>query len=446
MIPLLALLPLLAPDEAGRGRAAGCSRRKGVAAIAVVVVGSRLVMRPALKLIARYGGREVFTAAALLVVIGAALIMEAIGLSMSLGAFLAGVLLADSEFRHELEADIEPFKGLLLGLFFMAVGMSANLALLRAQPLAVLGARARPDAVKGVLVYAIARADGIGNDDAQRIAVLLAQGGEFAFVLFTAAQAAGILGGATAQLPGAGGDDLDAARAAALRRCTSACSSAGSSATATPEFDVDRRARQPGDHRRLRPLRPDRVARAAHGRHSRSPRSRRTTSRSISCAVRQQGVLRRRLAPRAAAKRRRRATPSCSCSRSTTSRLRVKTAALVRKHFPNLPILARARNRVHYSGCATSTFRGDRARDVPVEPRDGAPGADRARPRRSAGGARRRSCSSEHDEALLEQQYAVRQDEAQFIQTAAQAAAQLQELFEADANETKKSTRVPLNR
>ena len=91
--------------------------------------GKPIVVRPTLKFIARHGSREVFTAAALLLVIGAALLMEHIGLSMSLGAFLAGVLLADSEFRHELEADIEPFKGLLLGLFFMAVGMSANLAL-----------------------------------------------------------------------------------------------------------------------------------------------------------------------------------------------------------------------------------------------------------------------------------------------------------------------------
>ena len=115
------------PDGQARGRMDTAA--KGIAVIAFVIVVSRLLVRPALKLVARFGGREVFTAAALLLVIGAALIMEKIGLSMSLGAFLAGVLLADSEFRHELEADIEPFKGLLLGLFFMAVGMSANLAL-----------------------------------------------------------------------------------------------------------------------------------------------------------------------------------------------------------------------------------------------------------------------------------------------------------------------------
>ena len=118
---------------------------------------------------------------------------------MSLGAFLAGVLLADSEFRHELEADVEPFKGLLMGLFFMAVGMSANLQLLAAQPLAVLGVALGLLLVKGALIYGIARAFGNANEEAQRIAVLLAQGGEFAFVLFTAAQSAGVFGGATAQ-------------------------------------------------------------------------------------------------------------------------------------------------------------------------------------------------------------------------------------------------------
>ena len=107
--------------------------------IAAVIVASRFVVRPALKFVASHGSRDVFTAAALLLVIGTALLMQKIGLSMALGAFLAGVLLADSEFRHELEADIEPFKGLLLGLFFMAVGMCANLGLLARRRRTILG-------------------------------------------------------------------------------------------------------------------------------------------------------------------------------------------------------------------------------------------------------------------------------------------------------------------
>ncbi|TMH48855.1 MAG: glutathione-regulated potassium-efflux system protein KefB, partial [Betaproteobacteria bacterium] len=138
VIPLLALLPLL--SDSGTHAAGGwMAAVKGLSVITVVIISSRIVVRPVLKAVASYGGREVFTAAALLLVVGAALIMEKIGLSPSLGAFLAGVLLADSEFRHELEADIEPFKGLLLGLFFIAVGMSANLGLVWERPLAVLG-------------------------------------------------------------------------------------------------------------------------------------------------------------------------------------------------------------------------------------------------------------------------------------------------------------------
>ncbi len=198
VIPLIALLPLLTPDTTDT-ESAWMHAAKGVAAIAVVVIGSRLVIRPVLKLVARYGGREIFTAAALLVVIGAALIMDAIGLSMSLGAFLAGVLLADSEFRHELEADVEPFKGLLMGLFFMAVGMSANLTLLAAKPLAIAGAALGLLAVKVAVMYVIARVAGTRNDDAQRIAVWLAQGGEFAFVLFSAALVDGVLDAPTTQ-------------------------------------------------------------------------------------------------------------------------------------------------------------------------------------------------------------------------------------------------------
>jgi len=199
VIPLLALLPLL--SGLGAQAAGGWSAAaKAVAVIAVVIAASRLVVRPVLKAVASYGGREVFTAAALLLVVGAALIMQRIGLSPSLGAFLAGVLLADSEFRHELEADIEPFKGLLLGLFFIAVGMSANLALVRDQPLAVFGLAVGLTAVKFALMYGIAKAGRAPNETAQRLALAVSQGGEFAFILFTVAGTLGIFDPGTAQL------------------------------------------------------------------------------------------------------------------------------------------------------------------------------------------------------------------------------------------------------
>src|SRR5437016_14103298 len=173
---------------------------KGLAVIAVVIISSRLVVRPVLKAVASYGGREVFTAAALLLVVGAALIMEKIGLSPSLGAFLAGVLLADSEFRHELEADIEPFKGLLLGLFFIAVGMSANLGLLISQPLTVIGLTAGFVAIKLIAVAVRGRITQHGPQAAWRLGFSLPAGGEFAFVLFTLAARQHILDGQTSDL------------------------------------------------------------------------------------------------------------------------------------------------------------------------------------------------------------------------------------------------------
>src|SRR5437879_554654 len=198
VIPRRALLPLR--SDSGTHAAGGwMAAAKGLSVIAVVIISSRIVVRPVLKAVASYGGREVFTAAALLLVVGAALIMEKIGLSPSLGAFLAGVLLADSEFRHELEADVEPFKGLLMGLFFMAVGMSANLTLFHAHPFAVLGVAIGMMVLKALLLYGVMRVAREGDEGAQRIAGLLSQGGEFAFVLFTAAQAGGILSSGTSQ-------------------------------------------------------------------------------------------------------------------------------------------------------------------------------------------------------------------------------------------------------
>ncbi len=199
VIPLLALLPLL--SDSGVHAAGGwTSAAKALGVIAVVTAASRLVVRPVLKAVASYGGREVFTAAALLLVVGAALIMEKIGLAASLGAFLAGVLLADSEFRHELEADIEPFKSLLLGLFFIAVGMSTNLALVWNRPLTVFGLAGGLTIAKFALMYAIARIGRAPNETAQRLAVAVSQGGEFAFVLFAAAGALGIFDTGTAEL------------------------------------------------------------------------------------------------------------------------------------------------------------------------------------------------------------------------------------------------------
>ena len=142
-IPILALVPFLAVAPAPTAAAAaGSALAKAIGTIAAIILGGRLLLRPALRWIASSETPEIFTAASLLLVVATAALMQAVGLSMALGAFLAGVLLAESEYRRELETDIEPFKGLLLGLFFIAVGMSIDFAVVLAQPLLIAGDRA----------------------------------------------------------------------------------------------------------------------------------------------------------------------------------------------------------------------------------------------------------------------------------------------------------------
>lgn len=194
VIPLLAVLPLL--SHAGGAPAEGsavASSLKAVAVLLAVVAGGRYLVRPVFRAIAATHAHEIFTAAALLVVLGTALLMVQVGLSMSLGAFMAGVLLADSEYRHELEADIEPFKGLLMGLFFIAVGMSANIGLVVARPLLVLGLVLGVMALKAAVLFVLGRATGHARGSARDLALALPQGGEFAFVLFGMAAGQGIM-------------------------------------------------------------------------------------------------------------------------------------------------------------------------------------------------------------------------------------------------------------
>jgi monovalent cation:proton antiporter-2 (CPA2) family protein len=189
VLPVLAALPLIAPRSAEvAGAGSGIvNLPKLLGVMAAIVIGGRLLLRPALRVVARLKVTEVFTAAALLTVIATAILAREAGLSMSLGAFLAGVLLADSEFRHELEADLEPFKGLLLGLFFVAVGMAANLGLLQSEPMRVLAVTGLFLAIKLVAIAALGRATGHSGQSAWKLGFTLPAGGEFAFVLFTLA-------------------------------------------------------------------------------------------------------------------------------------------------------------------------------------------------------------------------------------------------------------------
>ena len=188
VIPMLAILPLFAPSE--RFEPGEDLQKALVAGLAIagVVLAGRYLLPRLFRLVAAAHSHEIATAAALLVVAATALGFTHIGLSMSLGAFLVGMLLSDSEFRHELEANIEPFKGLLLGLFFVAVGLSANLGLLTKEPGVLLALTAALIAVKALLLFLIARLFGTAPRPACKVAVLLAQGGEFAFVLFAVAR------------------------------------------------------------------------------------------------------------------------------------------------------------------------------------------------------------------------------------------------------------------
>lgn len=197
IVPLLALIAFMAPPDVGAA-AAATSARWGTIGLALgslvaLVAAGVWLLNPLFRILANAKAREVMTAAALLVVLGAALLMQVGGLSMAMGAFLAGVLLSESTFRHQLEADIEPFRGLLLGLFFLSVGMSLDLAAVASNwPIIVAGVLAMM-VVKGLCIYGVARFAKSSHADALDRAVLMAQGGEFAFVLFAAALGARVI-------------------------------------------------------------------------------------------------------------------------------------------------------------------------------------------------------------------------------------------------------------
>ncbi|WP_211186894.1 glutathione-regulated potassium-efflux system protein KefB [Rouxiella aceris] len=191
VIPALALIPVLAGASSGGNDWQMISMK--VLAFVGMLVGGRYLLRPIFRLIVASGVREVFTAAALLVVLGSALFMQALGFSMALGTFLAGILLAESEYQHELEIAIEPFKGLLLGLFFISVGMALNLGVLYTHILQVLAGVIILVLVKGGVLYLLARLFDLRTSVRLQFAGVLSQGGEFAFVLFSAAAASKVI-------------------------------------------------------------------------------------------------------------------------------------------------------------------------------------------------------------------------------------------------------------
>jgi monovalent cation:proton antiporter-2 (CPA2) family protein len=434
VIPLLALLPLLAPSAADGGQAGALTGMlKAAAMLGLVVLGGRYLLRPILRAVAATRIHELFTAMTLLVVIATSLAMEYAGLSLALGAFMAGVLLADSEYRHELEADIEPFKGLLLGLFFIAVGASVNLHLLVAQPLAVLALVAGLLAVKAAVLLALARLTGQRPDSARQLGLILSQGGEFAFVVFTAAVAAQLMPRATADL---------LVLTVSLSMVATPLLLAAHDRLLAPWL---KGREQPAPFDTIDdPGNP--VIIAGFGRVgqivARILRARKIGFTALESNAEQVDFVRRfgsktyygdpaRIELLRAAKAGQARLFVLAIEDVEHS---LRTAETVRRHFPDLKIIARARNRQHVyrlmklgvSWIIRDTYlsslemAGQVLRELGLGENEAARSVRRFR---------------EHDEALLLRNYAFHDDEAKLADLAKRAAQELEDLFEQDAHE-----------
>lgn len=432
-IPLLALIPLLGAGGAGHSWSL-LAAFKAVAIVVAVVAGGRWLLRPFLRLAASAASHEVFVAATLLVVVGTALLVHLAGLSMALGAFLAGVLLADSEYRHELEADIDPFKGLLLGLFFIAVGMSMNLGLVLHRPLAVLGLVIGLMTLKSLLLYGLGRAAKQSHGSAVNLALFISQGGEFAFVLFGAAAGAQVLDRALADLLIVV-VSISMAVTPLLVALNEKVFRIGLAADKSREFDRI----EPREHR---------VIIAGFGRFgqmiARTLRMKKIPFTALEASFEQVDFVRKfgnkiyfgdasRLDLLRAARADQAEVFVLAIDDIEAS---VKTAEMVRKHYPHLKIYARARNRVHayrlmdlgVDRLIRETFLSslDLARDVLVALGHSGREADEAIRR-----------FREHDEDQLQRQHKIYRDEAQLIATAKQGAQELERLFEQDTSTSK---------
>jgi monovalent cation:proton antiporter-2 (CPA2) family protein len=400
-----------------------------VAAVALVVLAGRYLLRPVLRTVAGTKVQEAFTAAALLVVVGTALLFDAVGLSMALGAFIAGVLLADSEYRHELEADIEPFKGLLLGLFFIAVGMSANLGVLLEAPLRVIGLTLAYLALKAAACTFAARLARQPAATAWRSGIALAGGGEFAFVLFALAAGGGILPQPTADLLVII-VTLSLVVAPLLIAAADALARRWAPPAAPPAYDAIE-SDEP------------RVIVAGFGRFgqvvARVLRARQIRFTALEASAAQVDFVRRfgnRLHYGDASRLDLLRAAGAEGARLLVIAVddveaSVRIAELARRHFPRLRVLARARNRQHafrlMEAGVTEIWRETLASSLELAE---AALVALGTPREAAAAQVRRFRA--HDEQTLLQQAAVKDDEEKLIATAQASARQLEQLFEAD--------------
>lgn len=442
-IPLLALIPLLGVAKAAEQSVPDLAAVvKAVAVILAIVIGGRFLLRPLFRVVARTKAVEVFTASALLVVAGSAFLVQQAGLSMALGAFLAGVLLAESEFRHELESHIEPFKGLLLGLFFMAVGMSIDLGVVSAKPLLVTGGTAALLAIKLLVLWSVGRtAAGLRGGASLQLAAVLAMGGEFAFVVFSEAGRAGLLVPADASLLVVIVGMSMAATPLLLLLVDRWCRRHSAEHAAKPKYDTiddhDPQVIIAGFGRMGQIV--GRLLRAQHIPFTaleNSPEqvelSRRFGSTLYFGDPSRPELLRAARADRAAV----------LVLTTDDPEANIRTARMIKRQYPHLKVFARARNRQHVfrlmdlnvDGITRETFPAalEMARSVLL-----ALGQDPA-----VVEARIRTFR-DHDEALLREQHLLYDDEAALVQSAREAFIDLERLFEADAaSEAEADTRA----
>lgn len=428
IMPALVLLPLLAGTTESQLDWQTLLLR---ALIVALVIGlGRHLLRPALRIVANTRVHEAFTAAALLVVVATAALFDSLGLSMALGAFIAGVLLADSEYRHALEADIEPFKGLLLGLFFIAVGMSANIGLLLEQPLRIVGLTLAYMGLKAGVIWLVARLFRSDATTALRLAAVLAGGGEFAFVLLALVAGDGLVG--------RGAVDV-AIIVVTLSMALSPLLIAGTES-------LVRRLQPPAGPSKFDQVESEepRVLIAGFGRFgqivARVLRARRIRFTALEISQTQVDFVRRfgnklyygdasRLELLRAAGAGQAEVLVLAIDDVEAS---LRTAEMVRQHFPRLRILARARNRQHafrlIRAGVDEIWRETYGSSLEVaEATLVALGTPRAQARTEVGRFR------EHDEEALQAQAAVMDDEEKLIATVRASARQLEQLFESDA-------------
>jgi monovalent cation:proton antiporter-2 (CPA2) family protein len=430
VLPALALLPLLSVAAAAPNGAGGWLVLKLIAVLAAVIVGGRYVLNPLLRIIAATRVAEAFTAAGLLIVLGTALLVSQVGLSLSLGAFLAGVLLADSEFRHELEADIEPFKGLLLGLFFISVGMSANLNLVREKPVEIIALTLGFMVLKVGILWAIGRLSGLSPAASRGLAFSLPSGGEFAFVLFGLAASLGIMTAGNAELLVlvVTGSMILSPVLLALYEALSKAPESGSRPFDTPV--------------ELYP----KVIIAGFGRFGqivgRILVAKKIAFTALEVNQTQVDFIRRfgsqiyygdasRLELLRAAHAENAEVLVLAIDDVETS---VKTAELARKHFPNLKIFARARNRQHAFRLMDLAVRYT-IRETLVSSLEMT-----VQVLESLGLSKSKALETVHqfrvhDEATMAKQHAVKDDESRFMATTRESAEQLYHLFESDTDQ-----------